>query len=822
MAMSSRRQFFKHFAALSGAAAMTESLLEAVQQAAAIDPAEGSTYLDAEHVVVLMQENRSFDHAFGRLRGVRGFNDPRTVTLPDGKPVWAQTDAAGETYTPFRLDIKNTKITWLGSLPHGWTDQTDARNHGNHDQWLQAKASGRKECAGMPLTLGYFEREDLPFYYALADAFTVCDQNFCSSLTGTTPNRLYLWTGTVRPKLDDSALPCVRNSEVNYNSTASWTTYPERLEQAGVSWKIYQNELSLPTGLTDEEDSWLANFTDNPIEWFDQFHVGFRETYQKHLRELERTLPGEVAALREKVKAGNSPALARELAGKERLLQGLPGQLAKWSGNARAAWTSDKRALHAKAFTTNDGDTSFRTLEKLRYTDNGTAREMDVPKGDVLYQFRKDVQSGKLPAVSWLVAPEKFSDHPGAPWYGSWYLAETIRILTQNPEVWKKTIFILTYDENDGYFDHVPPFVAPDPSNPESGKTSPGLRPELDFHSLERDKARGYGRGERGGPIGLGYRVPMIVASPWSRGGYVCSQVFDHTSPIQLMEKVLAERMGRPVAEPNITPWRRAVCGDLTSTFRPFRKQEGRSLPYPDKAAFFQSVHQAQFRPLPSGFRKVTSSQPIEKLMPRQEPGTRPSTALPYELHADGGLNADKTQFELRLAAGNRLFGAASAGSPFHAYTPNRFRGKLELRTRAYAVAAGENLVDQWAMEGFDEGIYHLRVHGPNGFYREMAGTALAKGVEVFCEYSNGGLSIRVDNPGSDPATFRAFANAYDKWEVKMTLPKGGSHTIQKKLDKSGRWYDFTVLVQYEPKFLRRYAGRVETGEEGLSDPVMA
>src|SRR5437763_1618329 len=127
--MSTRRDFFRQMAALAAGSGATP-LFAAIDRAASIDPAENSTFVDAEHVVILMQENRSFDHAFGSLRGVRGFNDPRAVTLPDGKPVWMQSNAAGETYAPFRLDIKGTKATWLGSLPHSWRDQTDARNHG--------------------------------------------------------------------------------------------------------------------------------------------------------------------------------------------------------------------------------------------------------------------------------------------------------------------------------------------------------------------------------------------------------------------------------------------------------------------------------------------------------------------------------------------------------------------------------------------------------------------------------------------------------------------------------------------------------------------
>src|ERR1700733_793814 len=221
---SSRREFFVHAAQLAGGAGLAEALLSSIERGAAIEGEPGSTYLDAEHVVILMQENRSFDHTFGRLRGVRGFNDPRAVTLPDQNPVWLQTNAAGETYAPFRLNIKDTNATWLGGLPHSWADQTDARNHGNCDKWLDAKPSSHEGCAGKPLTLGYYDRSDLPFYYALADAFTICDQNFCSSLTGTTPNRLYLFTGTIRAKQDAASAANVRNSDVEYNSMVNWTT----------------------------------------------------------------------------------------------------------------------------------------------------------------------------------------------------------------------------------------------------------------------------------------------------------------------------------------------------------------------------------------------------------------------------------------------------------------------------------------------------------------------------------------------------------------------------------------------------------------------
>ena len=219
-----------------------------------------------------------------------------------------------------------------------------------------------------------------------------------------------------------------------------------------------------------------------------------------------------------------------------------------------------QKTIHQKAFAVNTKDPDQHKLETLNYKDGDTERNINIPKGDIFHQFREDVETGKLPTVSWLVAPEFFSDHPSAPWFGSWYLSEAMDILTKNPEVWKKTIFILAYDENDGYFDHVPPFVAPDPRNPGTGKVSGGIDTSVEYVRLERDSP---------GSIGLGYRVPLVIASPWSRGGWVNSQVFDHTSTLQFLENFLSKKFGKKIEEPNISQWRRTVCGDLTSTFRP-------------------------------------------------------------------------------------------------------------------------------------------------------------------------------------------------------------------------------------------------------------
>src|SRR5688500_11914942 len=532
--MDTRRDFIKKAALLSGGAGLFNILPPSIQKALAIDPTPGSTYLDAEHIVILMQENRSFDHCYGTLQGVRGFNDPRTISMPDKNLAWLQKNDAGETYIPFRLNMKDTKATWLGSLPHSWTDQVDARNQGKYDKWLLAKASDHEGFERVPLTLGFYNREDIPFYYSLADAFTVCDQNFCSSLTGTTPNRLYLWTGTIREKQNSTVQANVSNSNVDYDKEVNWKTFPERLEENGISWKIYQNEISLESGFDEDEDSWLANFTDNPIEWFSQYNVRFSSTHRSYLQKMEGIVPGQIKELESKLQtlppaSEEAEKINKELKSKKALLERVKNRH-RWSEENFEKLSQYEKNLHTKAFATNSKDPHYRELTMLQYKDDNTEREMKVPKGDVLCQFREDTINGNLPAVSWIVGPANFSDHPGAPWYGAWYVSEIMDILTSKPGVWKKTIFILCYDENDGYFDHVPPFVPPHPNKPGTGLVSKEIDTSVEYVTIEQDLIRTEEKHARESPIGLGYRVPLVIASPWSRGGVVCSQVFDHTS----------------------------------------------------------------------------------------------------------------------------------------------------------------------------------------------------------------------------------------------------------------------------------------------------
>jgi phospholipase C len=845
--MESRRDFLK-LASLLAAGGFGQQMLPAIARAASIDPEPGSTYQDAEHIVILMQENRSFDHLYGTLRGVRGYNDPRAITQPSGNPVWLQAAASGAIHAPFHFDIRNSSATWLGSLPHGWVDQHDACNGGRNDGWIPAKAASNPKHAHLPLTMGYYTREDLAFYYALADAFTVCDQNFCSSLTPTEPNRLHMWTGTVRAEPSIQSFAYVRNDDMGYDKQLEWTTFPDRLEQLGISWRIYQNELSLPSGLTGEEDKWLSNFDDNPLEYFTHYRVRFTPSHRRWLTQQESSL---VSKLKELSSAPHnaephSTETEKHIAEAQRQLEDVRRDLAACTDAAFAALPEHEQNMHRKAFSTNEGDPDFRTLTPLRYQQDGVERSMNVPKGDVFYEFRQDVQNGKLPAVSWIVAPEAFSDHPSSAWFGAWYVSESLNILTSNPEVWKKTIFILCYDENDGYFDHIPPFVPPQPGRTDTGKVSAGIDASVEYVSQKQIDAMRQKEPDwpgKPGPIGLGFRVPLVIASPWSRGGYACSQVFDHTSLLQFLEVFLSHKKGQPVRETNISAWRRTVCGDLTSAFRPWNAQSSH-LPDPVRRdPFLISIQEAKLKPMPGGMEPLTPAE-IEQVhnspqnsprLPKQENGVRPACALPYELSADGALAVDGSAFTIEFAAEQRLFGGRAAGAPFRVYTPGRVRpagtdtgsdpnsGAFETgRSWDYAVAAGDRIVDHFPLQLFDSETYHLCVYGPNGFFREFRGDPHDPRLTVsLLSASQSPLLKLVNRDPSQPLAVTIDDLAYGDAARTVAIQAGSSSELPLNLGPNFGWYDLRIRVAGFGHYEQRYAGKVETGRESFTDPSM-
>ncbi|CAG4999929.1 hypothetical protein DYBT9275_02346 [Dyadobacter sp. CECT 9275] len=835
--MDSRREFLKKAALLAGGTGMMGLFPESVRKAMTIHPDPGTTYLDAEHVVILMQENRSFDHTYGKLQGVRGFNDPRAISLPNKNKVWLQTDQQGNTYAPFRLNIKDTKATWMHDLPHSRESQVDAYNGGKYDKWLASKRSGHKEYSDMPLTLGYYDREDIPFYYALADAFTVCDQNFCSSMTPTHPNRYYLWSGTIRETPSIDSLAVVRNSYFSVDKPVKWKTFPERMEEAGISWGFYQNEISAVMKFNPRGGSWLGNFGCNPLERYAQYQVKFSNEYVRFIKlELEKVKIA-IAGLQKQLAEVSGDAkskLTTALEQQRTLLEKYETEQTRYHSENFKKLSVVEQSLHNRAFITNRNDPDYLKLSTLSYQEGTEKRTLDVPKSDIFYQFRKDVNEGKLPMVSYLAAPQNFSDHPSAPWYGAWYVSETLDILTKNPEVWKKTIFILCYDENDGYYDHQPPFSIPDPFKADTGKVSEGIDVKAEYVTLEQDMTQVPKANARGGAIGLGFRVPLVVASPWSRGGKVCSQVFDHTSILQFLEEFTSHKSKKNVKETNITEWRRTVCGNISSVFQPYNPSVYKKPVPVDRDEIVTTIHKAQFKDVPSNFRPLTDKEIAEinetlgtsPYLPRQEPGTRISCAIPYELYANGKLDKDKQTFEIGLCAGKKVFGNHAAGSPFIIYAMNHRNETLLVRN--YAVRAGDTLSDTWALADFTDGRYHLKVYGPNGFFREFSGSEQDADVEITCglvldkkEKPTGDLKLLIRNNEKKACNILVKDNSYQQNTIKTKVGAAGQAELIIPLSKSHCWYDFNVHID-ENKTVKRFAGHVETGKESVTDPLMA
>jgi phospholipase C len=714
MTSANRRDFLRTFAAATGAGIASNVFPPSIRKALAIAPARcKGTIEDVQHVVILTQENRSFDHYFGTLGGVRGFGDRLPMPVPDSPgihdaTVWYQPEASGngQVVAPFRLDtVQSFEYMRVEGTPHAWPDSQGAWGEGVMKEWPRYKNNH---------SMGYFTEEDMPFQFALAEAFTLCDAYHCSFMGNTNPNRLFLWTGSNDP-LQKNGGPAIYNQydNVDYESAGgyTWLTYCERLQAAGVTWQIYQN--------MDD------NFTDNSV-------AGFRSFRASYFAE-----------------PGADPELAR---------RGL------------------------------------------------STRDLDL--------LAEDVLAGTLPQVSWIVATAEGSEHPGpsSPAQGAEYISRVLEALTANPEVWAKTVLFVNFDENDGFFDHVPPPAAPSYQvwdADESKRVLAGgstIDTLGEYHEFVPWDVPAASAAPLHRPYGLGPRVPMYVVSPWSKGGWVNSEVFDHTSVIRFLEK----RFG--VIETNISAWRRAVAGDLTSTF---------NFDDPDDSAFYQELPETialaeRARALPG---RSTPPTPALPELPVQAWGVRPSRALPYELH---------TQAKERAKAGTVALSFANTGGAaavFHVYDKKH----LDRIPRRYTVGAGHELGGEWDVSA-DGGAYDLWVLGPNGFHRHFVGEIVAPSrhcavPEVRVEYDRlrGGVRVVLKNRGSAPCTFRLSANAYQQHCESQSLRVGatGDYELFLSLRQSANWYDFTVRVVGLDAFLRRFAGRLETGKHSLSDPEL-
>ncbi|MER7764554.1 phospholipase C, phosphocholine-specific [Streptomyces sp. NPDC097619] len=694
----SRRKVLGTLAAGSALSVLPPSLLEAMAS-----PMPRGGLRGIEHVIVLMQENRSFDNYFGTLKGVRGFGDPTALRLPGGTSVFEQPRAGGPAVLPFSarqaaVDAGRPEgdIQYLGSLPHGFADGVQARANGWWNDWIAAKGQS---------TMAHYDRRDIPLQHELADRFTLCDAYFCSVFGSTNPNRNYLWTGTTGFEPNGGGR-AVTNAAYSYaHAGYDWTTYPERLEAAGISWQIYQE--------------W-DNFTDNAVEYF------------KPWKRIGRKIL---------TAAGFPYATTEEFY--DKLWDRAPADRAE----ALARFRTAVDALPA---------------DERRLFQRGAHRS---EPGTLITRIKDDIRNGTLPKVSWVVPTAALSEHPSSstPAGSAGLVYDLLDAIASDRKTWSKTALFINFDENDGYFDHVPSPTAP---RPESG---------------DGDDWTG------GRPVGPGPRVPMTVVSPWTVGGFVSSEHFDHTSVIRFLEKWTG------VHEPNISAWRRSVFGDLTSAFDFDRAHRPPEVERPG--------------PVPAPIGRWNPSPPARQALPAQEPGVRAARPSPYRL----SLRAAVTEGEVGLRVGNH-------GSRAAAVTAYPGDGAAP---RTWTVTGGATADGTFPTgpEGYD-----LQAHGPGWSRWELRGAGVGAEAHVVERPGARRVDVECANPSGRTRTLLVGESTHSRRGedrvVRIRLAPGRKRTVSVPLARHG-WYDIVVLDEDDPRFLRRATGRPADGRPGTTDPAI-
>jgi phospholipase C len=680
-----RRRFLRYTAlgtvaaAAAGAVGCAAPASAHGSQAAGELPAGWSgTIADVKHVVILMQENRSFDHYFGTLSGVRGFGDKQVLTYQNGSSIFQQPDTA-RTDLGYLLPYNLTDQT-DGDLDHSWAGDHEARNAGAWNNWVPAKSEE---------TMGYFTRNEIPFQYAVADAFTICDGYHQAIMAPTSPNRMYFWTGTSSGWTSNP-----NDYEVDFGpgaGTPEVTTYPELLQAAGVSWQVYANDQVGDS--SSYPDYFLGDYGDNPLWFYQQYNTA-------------------------NSRQGGKGVLASR------------GAVTPWKSGAGAPAPGKTHAAY------------------------------------VLSSFIKDVKDSKLPQVSWIVAPAGYCEHPSyTPDYGAHYVNTVLQALFSNPALWQTTALFITYDEHDGFFDHqLPPF-------PETTVTDEYIA---------------------GLPIGPGTRVPMLVCSPWTRGGYVDSNVYDHTSMLRFLETWTG------VKPANVTPWRASVTGDLTAAFD--FKHPDFSIP-----ANFPTLDQTWALTQLTGGSTTPPAEGDQK-MPVQEPGTRPHRPASHQPAADVTVNRTTSQVTAALtntgAVGVSLAVYPDAYLPF---VPEPFT-VLPSAPRSYAWNAA-----------LTAGKYAFSVYGPDGFLTSFAGTVVPAGrnagqVPVITAALRSGAAKAVEltlaDEGAQAVVYTLTPNDYAGTAQTVTVTSGSPATVSWPADQYG-YYDVVITANTSDGFRRRYAGRI-------------
>ncbi|HET7017595.1 MAG TPA: phospholipase C, phosphocholine-specific [Streptosporangiaceae bacterium] len=664
----------------AGAGAGLGGLARAPRALAASKPHRlTGTIRDLKHVVILMQENRSFDHYFGSLQGVRGFADKQVLKYQNGTNIFQQPDAKRTDLgylLPFHMDSTKVNAQNAGDLDHSWTGDHNSRAGGLWNNYVPAKSEQ---------TMGYFTRADIPFQYAVADAFTICDGYYQGIMGPTSPNRMYFWTGTSGGVITNPA-----DYAAVFKGANALTTYPELLQKAGITWQVYTNrEVGDGGGI----NAWIGDFGDNPLWFYQQYEDSMNST----------TAAGQELAMR--------------------------GAVQPWQPNAGTP-LGPNHVNH------------------------------------VLAQFVADATAGTLPQVTWIVAPNNYTEHPAAsPSYGAHYVRTVLEALMGNQELWNSTALFLTYDEHDGYFDHM---VPPAPEASVTNEFIGGL------------------------PIGFGNRVPMVICSPWTRGGFVDSNTYNHTSVLQFLETWTGVRAL------NITDWRRSISGDLTAAFD-FSCPDFSIPNLPDTVPLITQSDAEK------AFPKVAAPPQGQQTFPVQEAGTRPHRPSLSEPHADARVNRSTGLVTATLAVRGKL-GVSLAVYP-DALLP-------QTATQFTVTHAGARTYT-WDTTKTG-GKYAFSVYGPDGFLVSFAGTVVpaghaAKVPDVRAQLRRGHpavVRLTLENNGKQQVTFTLTPNDYSGQPQTIAVGPGHKQATDWPANADG-YYDVSVTADSGDGFLRRYAGRV-------------
>lgn len=668
---------------------------------------------NVKHVVIFMQENRAFDHYYGSLQGVRGFNDrtaPPTIlgkdTLYQPIPKKAQNvekarmdaeKAAGgpvvmdheeDLYqVPWPLRTMNTSAVCAPAPTMDFYVNMGVIGDGKFDAWNTARDPG--------VGMGFFDREDFPYYYSLYDSFMVGDHYFQSTFTETNPNRLHLFSGS--NGLGAGEFPVLYDEEPAPGW--KWETMAETLENANVSWRLYQE---------------LDNFDDNAFAWFETFRS---------------SLPGSV-----------------------------------W-------W------------------------------DQGMYRAM----GGMVEEFENSLKTNTLPQVSWLVAPEWKSEHAtNHPPAGEWLSSQIFEIVKKYPDYYKNMIFILNYDEGGQFYDHLwtpmPPLNAPHDGQSTITTANETFQCQ-DFPFLVKNGECPENFRNVTVTNGLGYRVPLLVVSPWTRGSKVTSEVFDHTSVIQLLETRFN------VTCPNLTPWRRSVAGNLADVFDFENPDYSWPQNFPVTSDY---VIKAELECLMLPKPVV----PANQTFPKQEEGIRMAHPLPYDQNVNFDFHPGNNSLTLTLEA---------TGTRTSAYMLYNVKDIATTTPQRFQVESTKTIVATMPL-GADASTsnFSVALHGTNGFVRKIWGTEFPMSQAVqWVEFKQNNSATFTLRAATD-SMIKIVDNAYNlggPWA--FTLQAGDAVTVPVfNLTSCGRWYDFTV--EKTGSWSQRYMGHIENGEWSISDPAMS